>query len=965
MRPLRLELEGFTVYKNRQVIDFGELDFFVIQGKTGAGKTSIVDAITFALYEKVPRYEGDTRSTAAKVLSKGGRSLYVALDFSVGGRSFRIERYYTPSMKSSEVRVMEGGRYLNLKKKEVETWVKDITGLDYATFTKVILLPQGKFDSLLRPSRPEERRKLLINLLNLDVFERVREIASKTFNEMNGKLSVLTSQLSAIRSVSVASVEELERKKKELEEEGRELERRIKEMEERLRIAREREKLEEELKEVRERLGNLEVREEEIRAKKERIRETERLLPYVPYLERLERIEREERDLRLERDKVLREVTLLREKLRNVEAESRKVEAELSEVPRLMEELRRVRERFADLRKALSEAKRLGEMEIELRSLKESIKKSELAYREKEESLRMGFDLRERVKKELESLSFDEEEYEKTLRDVERKKALLEEVKRLEKVERELEEKKRERGKVITELEMRKKELEKKESLSVEALARHIRAHLREGDRCPVCGGTFSKEAEERGEVSDLDIVEEKKRLMGEVLTLERKLSSLQTFISTLEEREEEIHTRLEKERELMERDVEGELWELERKKKKIRELEDTLREHEERLDHLRTEREKALRELERLRTSADSLKKRIEEERERVKALTGGSTALEEIEEKLGALSAEEKDILGKIEEIEERRNRVNSYREELKVSLAEKKARMDELERALLEKEKEKREVQKELGDIGRVKSVLLDRERLETFRKEVESFERDKRALKDRERELSLKIGSFTKSEPSESIEKALSDLRKKKEEVLVNLGNLDREIKETLRKLEEKKSLEKRIEELEREMKVYERIKRDLGGNKLQEFAANLMLSRIVERASEYFLDFTGTYELSLRHDGNLVVSDRVHGGEREVKSLSGGETFLASISLALGVSDVLSANARLESLFIDEGFGSLDEETRERVSDILELVRQKINRMVGIISHVPDIAERFHQKIVVKKHGDFSTVEVIY
>lgn len=139
----------------------------------------------------------------------------------------------------------------------------------------------------------------------------------------------------------------------------------------------------------------------------------------------------------------------------------------------------------------------------------------------------------------------------------------------------------------------------------------------------------------------------------------------------------------------------------------------------------------------------------------------------------------------------------------------------------------------------------------------------------------------------------------------------------------------------------------------------------MLSRIVERASEYFLDFTGTYELSLRHDGNLVVSDRVHGGEREVKSLSGGETFLASISLALGVSDVLSANARLESLFIDEGFGSLDEETRERVSDILELVRQKINRMVGIISHVPDIAERFHQKIVVKKHGDFSTVEVIY
>ncbi len=86
--------------------------------------------------------------------------------------------------------------------------------------------------------------------------------------------------------------------------------------------------------------------------------------------------------------------------------------------------------------------------------------------------------------------------------------------------------------------------------------------------------------------------------------------------------------------------------------------------------------------------------------------------------------------------------------------------------------------------------------------------------------------------------------------------------------------------------------------------------------------------------------------------------------MASLSLALGVSDVLSSQANLESLFIDEGFGSLDDETRERVSEILEVVRININRMVGIISHLPDLAERFHQRIVVRRHGDHSTVEVI-
>ena len=139
----------------------------------------------------------------------------------------------------------------------------------------------------------------------------------------------------------------------------------------------------------------------------------------------------------------------------------------------------------------------------------------------------------------------------------------------------------------------------------------------------------------------------------------------------------------------------------------------------------------------------------------------------------------------------------------------------------------------------------------------------------------------------------------------------------------------------------------------------------MLKRIVERASEYLFNFTNNYEFLMDAKGDIAVFDRAQGVERDVRSLSGGETFLASLSLALGVSDVLSADAHLESLFIDEGFGSLDEETRERVSDILEVIKQRINRMVGIISHIPDLAERFHQRIIVKKQGDFSTLEVIY
>jgi exonuclease SbcC len=78
-----------------------------------------------------------------------------------------------------------------------------------------------------------------------------------------------------------------------------------------------------------------------------------------------------------------------------------------------------------------------------------------------------------------------------------------------------------------------------------------------------------------------------------------------------------------------------------------------------------------------------------------------------------------------------------------------------------------------------------------------------------------------------------------------------------------------------------------------------------------------------------------------------------------------VSDILSGNANLESLFIDEGFGSLDQDMRERVSEILEAIKTNVNKMIGIISHIPDFAERFSERIIVEKKGDFSEVKVIF
>ena len=206
MRPLKLELKGFTVYKHPQEIDFSKLKFFAIQGKTGAGKTSIIDAITFALYGKVPRYS----NTDAKklVLSRGSKELKVSLEFSVKGKKYKVERFYRTFPEEYIVRVYEDGRRINVKIREVEKWVEKISGIDYKTFTKVILLPQGEFDKFLKEG--SERRKILISLIGLEEIEKIRSLASETFRELEGKREILKKEYSLLKDYSEEKKENLE-----------------------------------------------------------------------------------------------------------------------------------------------------------------------------------------------------------------------------------------------------------------------------------------------------------------------------------------------------------------------------------------------------------------------------------------------------------------------------------------------------------------------------------------------------------------------------------------------------------------------------------------------------------------------------------------------------------------------------------------------------------------------------------
>ncbi len=974
MRPLRLELEGFTVYKKPQTIDFEKLNFFIIQGKTGAGKTSIVDAITYALYGKVPRY-GSSRNTTSMLLSKGSKKLRVTLEFSVNGRKFRIERFYRETPREDILRVEEEGKRLNLKKTEVEAWVERITGLDYKTFTKVILLPQGEFDRFLKPSSPRERREILINLLNLEVFERVRQLASESYKSLEGKAEALRKELQTLQ-ISQEHIDTLKTQERALKEKLKQLSLELDKLEKDLSLAQRKEELQKELRNLVEELRELEQEESIIEDKRNNLSFARRVAPYLPLLDRLEEIFKEIRTLNLDREKLLKDKIEVEYEMQNTRKEAEKVESKFSKLSVKREELSSLKAEREKLRVALEEVGKLDSEKQHIKELEALLKKQEDKLRECEERLKKGEKLIIEVKEELKSLQFDEKAYRKLMEEVGRKKGLehaLEKLSLLEKEEKRLKEVLESRE---GELRSLREALSKKEKLveeeSIKYYAYHIANHLKEGDPCPVCGGTFKGFKGKILEKRLSPLKEELEALRESILSLEKEIISLKASLDRLSKEKEAIVSELEANKDLLQKDIERELEHLEKTRKLQQELRDKLQRYTERYNELVIERESVFREVEKTRNEINSRNRFVSEAEKRLVSLIGGYTTGEDIKRRLRALESSIRSLQKEIEQTEAKREEIKSYLDELSKNYIAIDTKLRETENLLRKKEEEKKELvarlaplYEEFGDIDKVRQFALTEDEIRALEMEIEEFSRRKEFLQKRIKDVNKELEKLRDVHSYEELKNLYLEKKKLHEETARSLGSVQESIDQATKLLERKRNIEAELKDTNKRLLVYGRISEDLRSDRLQDFVASLMLKQVVERASYYLYRFTNQYELEIDSRGELSVIDRVQGGERSVRTLSGGETFLASLSLALGVSDILSSKAHLESLFIDEGFGSLDEETRERVSDILQLVKQNINRMVGIISHIPDLAERFHQRIVVKKHSDYSTIEVIY
>ncbi|HEY9419929.1 MAG TPA: SbcC/MukB-like Walker B domain-containing protein, partial [Thermoanaerobaculia bacterium] len=267
----------------------------------------------------------------------------------------------------------------------------------------------------------------------------------------------------------------------------------------------------------------------------------------------------------------------------------------------------------------------------------------------------------------------------------------------------------------------------------------------------------------------------------------------------------------------------------------------------------------------------------------------------------------------------------------------------------------------------DEAAVRESLLDDATANRLKDKVHRHAQESHAAEERAATLTAELGDERVSdEQLATVEKLAADVTTEVETAYGQEKTLQEQIGRMKQRLERSKELRAQLETEEASLRVYDLLAGDLRSDKFQAYVLHEVFTELVQGASARLLMLTGErYSLRFNNDEIRVVDHDNADETRISDTLSGGETFLTSLALALELSDQVQravGAVNLDSLFIDEGFGTLDPDTLALVAETLHGLRVG-GRMVGIITHIPELRDEFAQQVIVTKRQGFSTVEV--
>ncbi|OZI11868.1 ATP-dependent dsDNA exonuclease [Bacillaceae bacterium SAS-127] len=1023
MKPLKLMMQAFGPYAKTEVIDFGQLEnrtMFVISGRTGSGKTTIFDGISFAIYGRASG-EGRTGAELRSHFASNDMLTEVMLQFSLKGHTYEIYRspqqekkkergdgYRTVTAKAELYEWTNDGekKLLAANVRDVDEKVKEIVQLDANQFRQILMIPQGEFRKLL-VSDSKDKEQILQRLFHTQFYKKIEEKLKTEANALKQKVQSgaeeRTQLLKSIQSPSEEMVQLLEVSP-------------LNEAAVRTQLATDIEDLTAQSQHIQQTLSNQSHLRDEWNRK---LDQAERITSQI---EKKEQLDKQFQQLQGRKEDILNKQAEIvwAEKATKLEQQEKECKALKSELDRLHERIEQTKKELALKQEAYIQAEKVWEVEKskedERHQATEEVSKlyamKAAVYSLDDEQQQL--EQRKIQTKQLEGrrlqLSDQYEEVERQMEQVEIELSsldhwqsqLYQEEAKLTKVNSHIQL----RHEIVTKQtdisllqqqhrEFKEQEKEKSDQLlhartTLTALesgwnkhqAGILAATLIPGEACSVCGSTHhphpASEVLAGPAKEDIQLAKaELERLEQEHRTIEKSKLEKQTRL----ELSMEALGKLEQEAQASGLDNDFSAQELLKKKQASEAI---IQEAKERLklktkwmetkEELKRSKQKLQQEINELNTKVNHAQERFVTKRAEVEQL------LKNI-----PVAIQQKTAFDQVFQQAEKRKQqlLDQFDQALKQkqlhekSIATVAATLQEVEymyKGKQEQLEKERNVflelmnQYQFKDYKQYESSKRSEVAVKQIQQEIMTYNEELRSVSDRRQELIQLL---------EGVEKP--DLERIKEELASITEQITAEQERwavTSALIRDCQRIKERAEELNEDLKELEEKYQLIGhlydmahGNNVhkltfERYVLASFLDDILKVANERLVKMTaGRYYLLRKTDrakGNaqsgleLLVFDQYTGQERHVKTLSGGESFKASLALALGLAEVVQQYAggvSLETMFIDEGFGTLDQESLDQAVEALMDI-QSSGRLVGVISHVPELKERIEARLEV-------------
>lgn len=985
---------------------------FAITGSTGSGKTTILDAMCIALYKKTPRLEnikdseaierhgekGIFEDDAKTILSKGSHTGYAEVEFlAVDNKEYRVRVTISRAGDKADgnfrktaydVFNLTDGTHNACKTKEYKSLIPALVGLTYEEFTRAVLLSQGNFAAFLKAPE-KDKAAILQKLTGTGIYSRISAAIYSRYSEARRELELIEERIKDIERLSPEEKEKLHADMDELDRCSKENDLLLE------RLAMEKQWIERHLQLCREFAEAQRAHEAALSLKEQN----------SPVEERLRRIDsvQEIRDTYMQRASTaveLKENSKALADLKGKEAAAVQELAEATELARAAEEqTAKIQNEYETFKPKLKEAIKIEE---QIKGAEARLKENLLAARRSNEEREKLLRSIEADRKALECIAAESQEieqwfcghkdYEMIIPNI---PVIVSNMRVIEGTRLQIEEQQKALAATkvrLAECEKRLTEAKVKEEELAGTLTREIaelRSRLVEGEPCPICGSrnhTVTANGQKSLAEAELEKARECVRTSIEQLTqsiegfrsemtrLQSSIEALTASTATLTENCIALLEGIGNRREIVadKNAVEGLAalasdWD--KKSKRLIAIKEESSVKGKGVELSATRADELAKELAERDAVINDINAGIKDSRKRLAAILGEWKSREDAEKHFERSVADANKAFA--DAVEKKGTSASLY-SKLKGGIEEKGRLVEEQEKAVerLSREIEQYLMERTDGMSREELDDLLspDNKVAEMRRKSEEVTKKLLNAtatLDERRRN----IEEHDRSEARPEKEKNIEDIAEATTEALaLRSGLAERRnliIATLLKDKENNERYGRYSEQLESRWKTvddWSALNTVLGsanGDKLTRLTQGYTLDILLDVANIHLKEFSGRYILSRISQESLgikVIDMEMMSDSRSVHSLSGGETFLASLALSLALSSVSSNRMNIESLFIDEGFGALDGNTLKEAIDVLEKLQSK-GRKIGVISHLSDMLERIPTRIRVVKRGN--------